>query len=276
MTNQPLVSVIITTYNRAHMLKGTIDSIIGQTYHNIELIIVSDASTDNTDEIVSPYIEERIRYIKLPKNTGLPAETRNKGLEEAKGEYIAFCDDDDLWMPEKLKKQIQAITINDSDLCFTNTIHIDKNSNTVNKRRINIPIPQKATLSRLLLSNYVTLSSVLVKHEVVKKFKGFDTRSDFRAGEDYELWGRMLAEGVTFCSVNENLVLYRVHDRNISQNLEIGIKRTIKINRHLFRTYNLPKQIIVQTEIMYFLKLIYYKLKGLKSIFHQTLKCQQL
>ena len=252
------------------MLKETIDSIISQTYHHIELIIVSDASKDNTDEIVSLYNDKRIRYIRLTENTGLPAKTRNKGIEEAKGEYIAFCDDDDLWMPEKLKKQIQAITIGDSDLCFTNTIHIDKNFNTVNKRHINIPIPEKTTLSRLLLSNYVALSSVLVKHEVIKKFKGFDTRSDFRAGEDYELWGRMLAEEVTFCSVKENLVLYRVHNQNISKNLEIGIKRTIKINRHLFKKYEISKRVILQTEIVYFLKLIYYKLKGLKSIFHQT------
>jgi len=262
MVNQALISVIVTTYNRAEILKQTLESILNQTYHPIELIIVSDASTDNTDEIVSSYTckNKRIRYIKLLQNSGLPAITRNKGIAETNGNLIAFCDDDDLWLPEKLEKQVQAMAINNSDLCFTNCNLIDKNSSILNKRRVRIPMPTKATLTRLLISNYVALSSVLVKQEVIKKFKGFNTRSDFRAGEDYELWGRMLAEGVKFCSVEENLVLYRVHDQNISQDLVSGIKRAIKINRHLFQTYNLSKKIILRTEIAYFLKLVYHKI----------------
>ena len=266
MTNSPLVSVIVATYNRAALLKETINSILSQTYPNIELIIVSDASTDNTDEIVLSYNDKRITYLRLSKNAGLPSKTRNKGLEIATGAYIAFCDDDDLWVPHKLEKQMRVIHLNHSELCFTNRTYIDKYSNGVSRR--NISIPTKATLSRLLLSNYVTLSSVLVKHDVMKRFEGFSTREEFRIGEDYELWARMLAEGVKFCSVNENLVLYRVHDHNVSKDLKAGTKGTIKVNRHLFQKYNLSKKIVIQTELVYFLKLVYHTLNGLKKRKH--------
>lgn len=262
MIRPPLISVIVATYNRASFLKETIDSILGQTYPHIELIIVSDASTDNTDDTVSSYDDKRIRYIKLLENRGLPSKTRNEGIKMAKGKYIAFCDDDDLWKPEKLKKQLVAI--NGFDLCFTNRIYIDQKSNLVKKRTINIP--PKATLSRLFLSNYITLSSVLVKCEIIKKFGGFDTRSEFQIGEDYELWGRMLAEEIKFCSIDENLVLYRIHNQNISKNLETGIKGTIKINRHLFHKYKISKWVMFQTEFIYLLKLVYYKLKSILCI----------
>ena len=108
-----LVSVVIPTHNRADLLPRAIDSVLNQTYSNFEIIVVSDGSTDNTEEVVKSYSDKdsRIRFIGYsPARGGNIA--RNTGIEAAKGEYVAFLDDDDEWMPEKLKKQIKVMESN--------------------------------------------------------------------------------------------------------------------------------------------------------------------
>lgn len=104
MGSSPLFSVIIPTYNRANFLKRAIDSVLVQTFKDFELIIVDDGSTDNTKELINLYSDSRIKYI-YKKNGGLNS-ARNKGLENANGRYIAFCDSDDSWLPLKLEKHI--------------------------------------------------------------------------------------------------------------------------------------------------------------------------
>ena len=108
MKSGPLVSVIVSTHNRADLLCETLDSILSQTYENFELIVVDDGSTDNTEEVVKRHSAGRINYLKID-NWGGPARPRNIGIEKAKGKYIAFCDDDDIWLPKKLEKQINYI-----------------------------------------------------------------------------------------------------------------------------------------------------------------------
>ena len=101
-----LVSVIMPSFNTAKFISETIESVLAQTYANWELIIVDDCSTDNTDEVVKPFLtDKRIKYLKNKKNSGA-AVSRNYALREAKGKWIAFLDSDDLWLPEKLEKQI--------------------------------------------------------------------------------------------------------------------------------------------------------------------------
>lgn len=257
MARTPIVSVIVTTYNRADLLKETIDSIINQTYQNIELIIVSDASIDHTDEVVSTYQDPRINYIKLQKNTGLPAKTRNKGLTKAKGDYIAFCDDDDLWIPEKLEKQLKMI--GSYDLCLTNRAYINLNKQVVPHRPL--LIPRNLSLLSLLYTNFVTLSSVLIKKDTFTKHGIFNENPIFKASEDYELWARMLARGASFCACREELVLYRLHQSNISNNLYQGIKRTMLVNESLFNTYSISLFAKITSRLLNYLKLGYYLLK---------------
>ncbi len=102
--------VIITTYNRAYLLGKVIESVICQTYKDWELVVIDDASTDNTADVVKDYQSQdnRIRYIRNPENKGL-AFSRNQGIKHSKGDYIAFLDDDDEWLPEKLGKQMALI-----------------------------------------------------------------------------------------------------------------------------------------------------------------------
>jgi glycosyltransferase involved in cell wall biosynthesis len=101
----PLVSAVICTYRRAHLVTRAIKSVQEQSYKNIEIIVVDDASPDNTREVISQINDSRIRYIRHQTNKGLPA-ARNTGIREAKGEYIAFLDDDDEWLPDKTAKQL--------------------------------------------------------------------------------------------------------------------------------------------------------------------------
>ena len=103
--NTPLVSAIVTTYNRANLIGETINSILKQSFKNFELLIVDDGSTDNTGDVINSFQDKRIVYIKSD-NWGGPARPRNIGIKRAKGEYIAFCDDDDLWVKDKLEKQL--------------------------------------------------------------------------------------------------------------------------------------------------------------------------
>ncbi len=105
--NVPLITVIIPTYNRAHLIERAIKSVLGQTYKEIEVFIIDDASTDNTKEVVKQFKSKCIHYIRLKTNKGV-SNARNIGIEKAKGEYIAFLDSDDEWLPTKLEQQIKA------------------------------------------------------------------------------------------------------------------------------------------------------------------------
>jgi glycosyltransferase involved in cell wall biosynthesis len=119
MTATPKISIIMPTYNRAAYIMESINSVLQQTYSNWELIIVDDASEDNTEELVLSIKDDRIQFIKTGK-TGLGIKIKNIGIKKTKGEFIAFIDSDDLWAPEKLKKQITALD-NHPDAMFSIT-----------------------------------------------------------------------------------------------------------------------------------------------------------
>lgn len=135
--HNPLVSVIIATYNREKFIGETIDTILAQTYNNFELIIVDDGSTDKTEEIIKGYRDERILYIKT-SNWGGPARPRNIGIEKARGEYITFCDDD-LWFSNKLEVCISHMENNNIGIIFTDTVVVDQYCREIAKNILSIP-----------------------------------------------------------------------------------------------------------------------------------------
>ena len=137
-----LVSIIMPSYNTAKFISETIESVLAQTYTNWELIIVDDCSTDNTDEVVKSFLSDnRIKYIKNEKNSGA-AISRNRALRESKGKWIAFLDSDDLWMPEKLERQIAFMEASGYHFSYTNYIEIDEESKPNGKR---VTGPKKIT-----------------------------------------------------------------------------------------------------------------------------------
>ncbi|TXI84648.1 MAG: glycosyltransferase, partial [Cupriavidus sp.] len=108
MTTVPKVSVIIPTFNRAHVLGRAIDSVLGQTYADLELIVVDDGSSDGTAGLMKSFGDPRLRYVQQAKNQGVSA-ARNRGIAEARGEWLAFLDSDDLWLAQKLERQFAAL-----------------------------------------------------------------------------------------------------------------------------------------------------------------------
>jgi len=122
MTEKYLISVIIPTHNRVNLLLEAIDSVRNQTYRNVEIVVIDDKSSDNTEEVVNDLvkIDSRIKYFKNVRNSG-PSATRNIGIDNTKGEFISFLDDDDVWEPEKLEKQLKtALSLECISLIFCN------------------------------------------------------------------------------------------------------------------------------------------------------------
>lgn len=146
-----LVSIIMPSWNTERFIAETIQSVIDQTYTNWELIIVDDCSSDNTDEVVASFKDKRIKYLHNEKNSGA-ALTRNKALREAKGEWIAFLDSDDLWMPEKLEHQIDFMNKNGYSLSFTEYEKIDEDSKPLN---IYVSGPDKVNKRKMYNYDYI-------------------------------------------------------------------------------------------------------------------------
>ena len=137
-----LVSIIMPSFNTGKYITETIESVLAQSYKNWELIIVDDCSSDNTDEILSTYLsDDRIHYLKNEKNSGA-AFSRNAALREAKGRWIAFLDSDDLWMPEKLEKQIDFMDRNGYSFSYTNYEEINVDGN---RTGVKVTGPKKIT-----------------------------------------------------------------------------------------------------------------------------------
>jgi glycosyltransferase involved in cell wall biosynthesis len=203
------VSVIVPTYNRAHLVTETIDSILSQTFRDFELIIVDNESVDNTEEVIKSYRDERIRYFKH-QNNGIIAVNRNYGISKARGEYIAFCDDDDLWFPEKLEKQVQVME-SDSQigLICTNEIVFDNKGDhglTIRTRVRNSDF----TFESLVWNNRVPNSTVMVRKAVLDDVGMMDESPEIMAGEDYELWLR-IAKKYRLNYISLPLGKYRTH-----------------------------------------------------------------
>ena len=175
-----LVSIIMPSYNTAPYIKQTIQSVLDQTYTNWELIIVDDYSTDNTDEVVDTIKDCRIRYFKNEKNSGA-AISRNKALRKAKGQWIAYLDSDDLWMPEKLEKQIKFMEENGCAFSYTNYEEIDVDGN---KTGVKVTGPKKITKTGMF--NYCWPGCLTVMYDANKI--GLIQIEDIKKNNDYAMW----------------------------------------------------------------------------------------
>jgi len=191
------------------MVTETIDSILNQTFKDFELIVVDNESVDNTEEVVKSYADKRIRYFKH-QNNGIIAVNRNYGISKAQSEYIAFCDDDDLWMPEKLERQLLEFE-KDSQLGLvcSNGIYFDKNGEHGEMIKTKLK-DGDFTFESLIWHNYIPSPSVLVKKEVIDDVGILDESPEFFACEDYEFWLR-IAKKYRIKYIGSPLVKYRIH-----------------------------------------------------------------
>jgi glycosyltransferase involved in cell wall biosynthesis len=238
---KPLISVVIPTYNSASFLPQSVESVLQQTYDNFEVIIVDDGSTDDTETVLLPY-KEKIRYIKKA-NSG-PSGARNLGIAEARGEFIAFQDADDIWVPEKLQLQMDYLTnhpkiaVLHTDLTQFN--HQGEVSFSLKERYGSIP--SGYIFEELLVNHAVTLSTIIVRRSCIDEVGAFD--ESLIGAEDYNFYLR-LARKFQFGFLNQALVKKRLHTNNLSDNLdqmcEDEIKNLEKITL-MFPDARIPKR----------------------------------
>lgn len=236
MDNNPRVSVIIPTHNHAHFLEECLSSVKAQTYHNYEVIVVNNGSTDNTEEIVHNLAWDKLRY-HYQADTGSVAGPRNTGIRLAKGKYMAFLDSDDLWYKNKLEKII-AVLENDSSIdIISHDLFISREGKT--KRLVKCGPLGKDMVKSLLLRNCLLGSATTVKKSVMLEVGGFDENKDFKHVEDCETWIRIAYLGKKFYFLNEALGEYRVHSSNLSNDFECVLNNAKNIiNKHFKKVRN--------------------------------------
>ena len=211
---QQLISIILPAYNAARFLSESVQSVLNQTYTEWELVIVDDGSTDNTAAIGRSFAEsdKRIRY--LFQQNGGQAAARNKGLQGAGGDLVAFIDADDLWEPEKLELQLNVLRSTEVDLVNTDGyIFSDTNGDQENEKFAIVPGKTKgAEMFRLLFAfNRIATLSVLVKRKALEAVGLFDEDRTYQNCEDYDLWMRLAKNGASFYGMQEKLMRYRRH-----------------------------------------------------------------
>lgn len=221
--NEELVSIIMPSYNTGNFIEETIDSVINQTYQNWELLIVDDCSTDNTEEIIKSIKDTRIKFFKNQINSGA-AISRNFALKKAKGRWIAFLDSDDLWLPEKLEKQIKFMRENEFYFSYTNYKKIDEKGNDLS---IQVTGPKK--IGKLGMYNYCWLGCLTVMYDTKKV--DLIQIEDLKKNNDYAIWLKVIKK--TNCYLlNENLAKYRIRKNSISNHRKMEL---IKYHYLLFK-----------------------------------------
>lgn len=202
-----LVSIVMPSYNTARFIKDSIESVLHQTYKNWELIIVDDCSTDDTEGVVSQYLQDsRICFIKNEKNSGA-AISRNRALQEARGKWVAFLDSDDLWHPEKLEKQLAFMISNGYKFSFTDyriqlngewLPYVYTGPNVVNQRK---------------MKDYCYFSTITVMYD--REYVGLIQIEDIRKNNDYAMWLKIIKKADCY-RYPECLSYYIKHEGSIS------------------------------------------------------------
>ena len=225
----PKVSVITPAYNAAEFLPETIDSVLQQTFLDWEMIIIDDCSKDNTFEIATNYAtkDSRIKVIKNETNSGVAA-TRNHGLEIALGDFIAFIDSDDMWLPEKLEKQIRFMEENGYALTYTK--YQNYITETKQKGRI-IKAPKKMTAKKILGNTAIGCLTVMVNKKMVGDFR----MPLLKHTEDNCTWQEILSRGYEAYGLQEVLSLYRISANSMTSKKTSAAKQQWETYRYHYK-----------------------------------------
>ena len=228
----PKVSVVTPTHNRAELLRTAITSVLGQTFKDWEMIIVDDHSKDNTPEVVENFADERVKYLKNIEKNG-PSIARNLAISAASGEYIAFLDDDDEWLPQKLKKQIGILDSCPSKIggIYSNRLMIDKHTGNTYSENPEVDTLRGNLLNQLMIKNPIHTSTLIIRKACIDKIGGFD--EGMRYMEDRDLFMR-LSMHWDIEYVDEPLTKAYYHGKaHLSRNLEGQTHgREIILNRY--------------------------------------------
>lgn len=218
-----LVSVIMPSYNTAGFIGESIESVLNQTYKNFELIIVDDCSSDNTDEVVAGFSDERIIYVKNEKNSGA-AVSRNRAISKAKGKWIAFLDSDDIWEKDKLKKQIDFMESNGYHFSYTSYQQIDEKSDS-----LGVEVSGPSGINKRQMYNFCWPGCLTVMYDA--QYVGKIRIEDLKKNNDYAIWLKVIKKADCYL-LNECLGKYRIRSGSISRHSKFKL---IKFHYLLYR-----------------------------------------
>jgi glycosyltransferase involved in cell wall biosynthesis len=226
---RPLVTVVIPTYNRADYVAETIESVLGQTYENLEIIVIDDGSTDDTASVVERYAP-RVRYV-WQENAERGA-SRNHGLRLAKGEFIAFLDSDDVWLPHKVEDDVAYFTAHpEVGVIYSDAIEIDADGKETGILKAR---GRSGRITRALLErNLVFMPTHLARTAKVREVSGFREERALSGSEDWEMWVR-LSLVTEFAYIPKVTAKYRIHAAN-SMSSAAGMRRSMSRAAELFR-----------------------------------------
>ena len=236
---EPLVSVIIPTYNRANTIKTALESVIRQTYSNIEIIVIDDGSTDNTEQVVGSFSDVRIKYFHTKLNQG-GASARNKGISLAKGDFVALLDSDDVWLSDKLKKQIDLLKKSGKEkktVCYCQVWYSKSGIPTNFDRLTSYPkYPARGKyfnepIGDYLLSQHGAMSSstLVLSHDLAIQTL-FDEQ--FRKHQDWDFLMRLEARGASFEFIEEPLLIWNLDDSFVHVGKQVNVDLSIQWLRH--------------------------------------------
>jgi glycosyltransferase involved in cell wall biosynthesis len=228
MMEAPLVSVIIPAYNAEPYIDQALAAVVGQTYRPLEVVVADDGSTDGTARRVENWKTSgvSIRWIEAGEHSGRPSVPRNRALQAARGELIAFLDADDIWAPRKLEDQVRAMQ------AYPDLVLVYSVLRTIGAQTIVAPVfglkpwPTRAALDRNTLerANTIPCSSVMTRRALLLRLGGFDEDPQLHAVEDFDLWLRVSERGpIGFIPRVHGY--YRVHQTGISRNAEDQLRR---------------------------------------------------
>ena len=213
--DNPLVSIIIPSFNNAHFLDRLIPSILSQTYSNWEVIFIDNNSKDNTIEILNSYEEPRIKIYSI-NNEGIIAKSRNLGIEKAKGEWIAFLDSDDWWVTNKLLVAINTALEKKADFVYHDMYLAKQYNNYFNKKGYSRGLKPPIFRDLLIRGNGILNSSVIVKKEFLIKVGLLATQKDRITWEDYDCWLRISQQTENFFYIKKILGYYWIGGGNMT------------------------------------------------------------
>lgn len=275
MYDNAKVSVIMPCFNANLTIKQSINSVLSQTYQNIELFIIDDASTVSCMEYIKEYVTDpRVHFIQLNKNSG-PAGARNSGIEKSEGRYVAFLDSDDLWQKDKLELQLEYMLEEQSPFSFTAYQIVNEKGDKVLNT---IHAPENITYWELLKNTIIGCSTVVIDRNQVGNF----FMPTIRGGEDTATWLNILKKGHTALGIQETLTKYRILEGSLSRNKWKMLRRTwvmYRTTQHLsvlktnyyfcFYVINAIKKRIKKCRFNFFLKENRFILKEKnKKIYH--------
>jgi GT2 family glycosyltransferase len=203
--DQDAISVVISTYQRPDACERALRSVLRQTELPREVLVCDNGSTDDTEARMRAWErrDQRIRYVRTSQNSGTPSTTRNLGVEQARGEFVAFLDDDDEWLPDKLAAQRVALATESADAVATNALRSDGSIYFPDARASWRPTP-----TDLLWANPIIASSALVRRDLLLSAGGFPTELRLKGLEDYATWLELASRGARFLVLGDALVRY--------------------------------------------------------------------